>query len=87
MCYIFQWFTQCRHFNLRELSEIDMYKHQCYCKAVINDERVQRVDGLCVNCEMLYEGKITKGDWETQIAKMQQMVLEQGPDLQKIRVA
>ncbi|KAK6526772.1 hypothetical protein TWF281_009975 [Arthrobotrys megalospora] len=87
MCWVFQWFTKCRHFTLRELSVFDMYKYRCDCPVVINDTRVQRVEGECYVCERKTEGRIGEKEWEEELAKMSKLILQKGPDLNAIRVA
>ncbi|KAF3080513.1 hypothetical protein TWF569_009138 [Orbilia oligospora] len=87
MCWLFQWFTKCRHFTLRELSEFDMYKYRCQCPVVINNTRVQRVEGECYICELRAEGRIGEKEWQEELERMNKHVLEKGPDLNTIRVS
>ncbi|KAK6512069.1 hypothetical protein TWF481_000966 [Arthrobotrys musiformis] len=87
MCWLFQWFNNCRHFTLRDLSEFDMYKYRCDCPVVINDARVQRVEGECYVCEQKSEGKIGEQEWKRQLESMNRLVLEKGPDLNAVRVS
>ncbi|KAK6348857.1 hypothetical protein TWF730_009625 [Orbilia blumenaviensis] len=87
MCWVFQWFNKCRHFSLRELSEFDMYKYRCDCEVVINNTRVQRVEGECFICERKTEGKIGDEEWKNELVKMSKHVLEKGPDLNTVRVS
>ncbi|KAJ6262016.1 hypothetical protein Dda_2818 [Drechslerella dactyloides] len=86
MCWVLQWFTECHHLVLRELSEMDMYKHPCECKVVVNERRVQRMDTSCPICELHQEGRITLDERDERIASMKTLIMTRGPNLREVEV-